>query len=351
MADQDQDEGRGSEPEPEVGRRLQQKRDRLARLLKVMTILEASAPLGLTAEQVGKITSTAKRTAYRDIKAIGSELGYPTIEKGGRYTLAPGSFLPALRLTLAQATSVFIAARLATRFADTYDPSLYSAFLALQRTLPKALGKHVVPVLAEFARRPVNATLNDHFEKLAQAWAEKRIVSFTYVPAGYDGDHGPTQRPPGRRRVHPYLLEPSMQTHSLYLIGHDEERGAVRTFKLERILDLSVTPQRFEPPNADMLARSLRLAWDIISNQAPVDVELRFVPSVAARVAETVWHPSQTSQPQADGSLLWRATVSGTTEIRLWILGWGDEVEVLAPEDLRADVVQTHARAAKLYRP
>ena len=46
-----------------------------------------------------------------------------------------------------------------------------------------------------------------------------------------------------------------------------------------------------------------------------------------------------------DGSLEWRATVSGTIEIRLWILSWGDAVEVLAPDSLR-EVVATAVRNA-----
>jgi proteasome accessory factor B len=50
-----------------------------------------------------------------------------------------------------------------------------------------------------------------------------------------------------------------------------------------------------------------------------------------------------------DGSLEWRATVAGTIEIRLWILSWGDDVEVVAPAGLRDDVAATHARAAARY--
>jgi hypothetical protein len=46
-----------------------------------------------------------------------------------------------------------------------------------------------------------------------------------------------------------------------------------------------------------------------------------------------------------DGSLTWRAVVSGTIEIRLWILSWGDAVEVLEPRELREDVASTHQRA------
>jgi proteasome accessory factor B len=78
-------------------------------------------------------------------------------------------------------------------------------------------------------------------------------------------------------------------------------------------------------------------------------VRLRFAPSVAARVREATWHPTQVVEEAADGSLVWRARVAGTVEIRLWILSWGDEVEVLAPEALREDVASTLRRALGQY--
>jgi predicted DNA-binding transcriptional regulator YafY len=48
---------------------------------------------------------------------------------------------------------------------------------------------------------------------------------------------------------------------------------------------------------------------------------------------------------EPDGSLRWSATVAGTIEIRLWILSWGDDVEVLLPAELRVDVRETLRRA------
>ena len=47
---------------------------------------------------------------------------------------------------------------------------------------------------------------------------------------------------------------------------------------------------------------------------------------------------------------MWRATVAGTIEIRLWILQWGADVEVLEPPELRADVAGTLERAIAPYR-
>jgi proteasome accessory factor B len=90
-------------------------------------------------------------------------------------------------------------------------------------------------------------------------------------------------------------------------------------------------------------------AWDIIADQDPAEVVLRFSPAVASRVREARWHPTERVDERADGSLEWRATVAGTIEIRLWILSWGDDVEVLEPAALREDVAGRLQRAAALY--
>ena len=70
---------------------------------------------------------------------------------------------------------------------------------------------------------------------------------------------------------------------------------------------------------------------------------------MSARVREATWHPSQEVRELPDGSLEWKARVAGTIEIRLWILSWGDEVEVVAPAALRDDVAATLGRAAARY--
>jgi proteasome accessory factor B len=90
-------------------------------------------------------------------------------------------------------------------------------------------------------------------------------------------------------------------------------------------------------------------AWDIIADQDPIEVVLRFSAAVASRVREARWHPTETVAEEPGGSLLWRATVAGPIEIRLWILSWGDDVEVLEPAELREDVAGRLTRAAALY--
>ena len=311
------------------------KRDRTARLLTVVGVLRANGTHGITPMEIARRTGMAKRTVYRDLKAIEGELGIPVWSEGGRWGVEGEAFLPPLRLTLSEAMAIFLSARLLARYMDKHDPVLASAFTKLEEGLPASLRAHVERTVQDLASRVVDPVFNRHVGDLTKAWADRRVVEFEYLPAPYSG-----ARSPRRATVRPYLLEPSLQTHALYLIGFDEDRDAMRTFKVERIRDLAILPRTFEAPEADVVAQ-LRRAWDIIADQPATEVVLRFRPEVAGRVMEAQWHPSQQVAELADGSLEWRATVAGTIEIRLWILSWGSDVEVLAPPELRADVVDT----------
>jgi len=42
--------------------------------------------------------------------------------------------------------------------------------------------------------------------------------------------------------------------------------------------------------------------------------------------------------------------VAHTLEMKPWIRGWGPDCEVLAPEELRKEVAEELAEAAKVYR-
>jgi predicted DNA-binding transcriptional regulator YafY len=231
------------------------------------------------------------------------------------------------------------------RYADKYDPDLASAFEKLAAALPETLQEHVRRSLDVLQDAPRDERFGDHVRLLTRAWADRRVVEIEYEGAAFEGRPGDRSR----RTVRPFLIEPSLQTHALYLIGWDEDRDAMRTFKIERIREVRVTPRAFEPPEGSRLERDLRRGWDIIADQPPAEVVLRFAPAVADRVVETTWHSLQQTERTPDGGLIWRSTVSGIIEIRLWILSWGEDVEVLEPPELRAGVADILARAAARY--
>jgi proteasome accessory factor B len=317
--------------------------DRAARFMKLAMILR-DHPDGLTAQALADLVGVSKRTVYRDLQAMDMDADLPIWQEGGRWGLGREAFLQPLALTLHEATTLFLAARMLAKASDEHDTELIGAFVKLAQVLPPVLAEHIQATVAAFSTTPRNERFTRVFRVLAEAWAQRRVVVIEYDAGVYD-----PARKPRRTRVRPWAIEPSALTHALYLIGWDESRQARRTFKVERILSAALTPETFEPKPGDTPANDLLRAWDVITDEEPVHVVIRFSVAVAKRAAETRWHPSQELEPQADGSLIWRGRVAGIREIRIWILGWGADAEVLEPSELRAEVSAELQRAAELY--
>ena len=66
----------------------------------------------------------------------------------------------------------------------------------------------------------------------------------------------------------------------------------------------------------------------------------RFSPSAAPIAREFEFHPTQQITDEHDGSLRVEFTASGWIEMVWHLYQWGDQVEVIAPEELRAMVTE-----------
>jgi predicted DNA-binding transcriptional regulator YafY len=182
------------------------------------------------------------------------------------------------------------------------------------------------------------------FSTVARGWADGRVVEIDYEPG--EGTRRTT-------RVRPYFLEPDAALRSVYLICFDEGADAMRTFKVERIRSATLLADRYDIPEGFDPDRWLAHSWGIWSSDTtPTElVQLRFDASVAHRVREATWHRSQRLTDLPGGGVELAVTVAGIVEIRPWILSWGDAVEVLAPDNLRASVADAVRHAAERYGP
>lgn len=317
--------------------------DRAARYLKIATVLHAHGEQGISAADLARQVGVSKRTVYRDLNAMDADAELPIWNEGGRFGLDSDAFLPPLALTLPEAMAFFLAARLLTKATDELDTEIIGAFVKLAQVLPPILAEQLQATADSFANTPVDEAFTRVLRTLTAALAGRRIVEIEYAAGVYDPSKGIR-----RTRIHPYAIEPSANTRALYVIGYDEERQARRTFKVERVRSASLTPDTFPATSAAVAAEMLS-AWDVVSDDTPVDISIRFSPEVAARVAETRWHPSQTAEMTTDGALLWNARVAGLLEVRSWVLGWGPDAEVLEPAELRDWVAKQHHQAAARY--
>jgi proteasome accessory factor B len=324
--------------------RIGRKRDRLARLLRVASILysKGSGEAGVPVDEIARLTGMTTRTVYRDIRALEDELDVPVFQAGrGRYGIDRKFFLPPLRLSVPEAIVLFLASRLIARWSDQYDAAVVSAFTKLADALPQPIARHVAATMLAIGAHDPNEPFSRSFSAVARGWAEGRVVEISYDP-------GTGQEK--RTRVHPFFLEPDAALRSVYLIGFDEPANAMRTYKVERIRSATLTTDRYDIPDDFDPDAWLANSWGIWSSDSTptARVRLRFDRSIAHRVREAVWHRSQELTELADGGVELAVTVAGTVEIRPWILSWGDGVEVLEPAELR-EAVATSVRAAAAH--
>jgi predicted DNA-binding transcriptional regulator YafY len=314
------------------------KRDRTARLVRVAHLL-FQHPRGLTAADIAEHIGMNVRTAYRDLGALDAEVGVKVWQDGNRYGAEAASFLPPLKLSLYEAVTLFLSARLMQRFQDHRDPHVVSAIDKLANILPIPIAQHVHASVAWLNELPPDDTRARIFDLIATGWAEGRKVKIRY----------PHERRLSERSIAPYFLEPNPGGHSRYVIGHDSVSNQVRTFRIERIEHAELTNDHFDVPPEFSVADRLRHAWGI-SDEDTVHVRLRFHDRAAAeRVVQTNWHPSQHLELEPDGSLLMTLDVGGLLEITPWLLGWGSAVEVLDPPELRHSLSTTAAEMAGRY--
>lgn len=89
--------------------------------------------------------------------------------------------------------------------------------------------------------------------------------------------------------------------------------------------------------------------FGIFQGQKSIQVVLRFSPFRARWIREQVWHPEQKIRELADGGLDLELPVADFREIKMRILSFGADVEVLSPDELRLEVAQEIKKMQGLY--
>ena len=264
----------------------------------------------------------------------------------GRLKLDRSADLTKAAFNLHEVMALHLATRLlATRF-DKHNPHAASALRKLGKALQR-LDQNISQHLLRSAdvmdeenafRDPVYL---DVLEKLTVAWAAGRKVKISHrMPDGWVGDYV----------LSPYFIEPYAVGQTTHVIGLREPPNQIRTLKIERIRSAEILAVPFQVPDSFHPRALLRDAWGIwYTEQAPQQVVLKFHPRVAERVQHSRWHRSQELEPQPDGFILWRAKIAEWQEMLPWVRGWGADVEVLDPTELRAELEKEVKKMMRVY--
>lgn len=292
--------------------------------------------------ELAKRFGVDRATIYRD--RITLERRYPFVEESpGRYRLDRVRLLSAVQLNAHEALRLYLAVKRLLRQTHFADKHTASAAEKIAARLSQPFTAHLVRATAALLDRETHPHRISVLEQVTVAWLEQRKVRLIYRALR-------AQRPL-EHTVAVYFIEPALWSESAYIVGYSETAKDIIPFKLERIEDARLTSEHFELP-ADLDEDALlRNAWGIwLGEGSLVTVRLRFAPGLAARrVQESIWHPSQTITLLEDGGCEWSVQVTDWREMLPWVRGWGADVEVLEPPELREAIRAEVRRLAERY--
>jgi len=308
--------------------------NRTDRLLAI--VLELQRAGKRRAEDLAATFETSKRTIYRDMEAL-SEAGVPVVAVPGQgYALMAGYFLPPLSFRTDEATMLLLGSDLmAQQFDAQYRAAAQSAAAKIEGVLPEKL-RAEVRGLRERIRffAPGDPAEKETLLHLRRALLDRTTVRFRYTA------RNPSERePPPYREVDPYGLVHA--SGEWLMSGYDHLRRDLRTFRLDRIEDLTSLERRFERPAAFAMRRPTE-------EERAIVVRALFDTETARWVRESRSFYTVAEEETADG-LLVTLTVRRETDVLQWLLGWGSHVQVREPESLRALIAAEAAAMLRVY--
>jgi len=309
--------------------------EQLARQWRILRTIE-SRNHGATVAELAQQEGCHARTIWRDLAAI-QEAGFPLYsEKNGqksRWSFVAGyTFHLPVPFTVTELMSLYFYRDILKIFKDTvFYESLDELFRKARSTLPQESLSYLRRIEQTFhiGFKPFKdySRFKEVIKQINEAVLNLRVLEMRY--------YSMSSKRETTRKVDPYKVW--FFNGTLYLIGWCHIHDEIRMFVLDRIKLLHVTDQRFIPPDDFDLDEYMRDSFGVIHTDVE-KVVIKFDPSLERYLKENIWHPSQVFEKNKDGSVVLTIEVGGLVEVMSWVLGFGRQAEVLAPEHLREAV-------------
>lgn len=297
----------------------------------LLDLLAAEFPNGLTSTQLAQELRVTPETIRQMITRLSDEHGISQDGEGRarRYFADPKDLYRPLNLSLPQSWTLYFALRRIIRAQQNRFYPFKSLTQRLLHTLhPQLKGSQ----LEDKADLPTEET---RFQILIEAWQTHKVAQIQYRPLSKPQVHN--------WHIAPLWFEPSVWSDANYLIAEVAlgNTTKIMNLKLDRIENVRLTSETFQPLPIDDILKRLEETWGIwVGEETPSVVVLHFHPRVARRLQETKWHYSQHLATLPNGFIEWRGTISEPMEMLPWIRGWGSDVEVIAPPVLRQEIIR-----------
>ena len=318
------------------------KYERLARLLKIITLVRANPRL--TRSDLARLCEVdSVRTIQRDINSL-AIAEVPIYWAGEGYKIMPNFFLPPLALSMEEALSLVLSASAYSEGEGNFQESaIESAISKIVTTLPKSTRELLELDSDKISVESRKVTdMSGLISQLYQAILNTKQLRVNY--------YSHRSNLVSERILDPYAL--TFRRRAWYLIAFCHTRNDILMFRSNRIKTLDYTGRTFAPPANFSLEEYMGRSWQVMRGgrtEKETEVVVKFDARIAPLIKEVNWHPTQRIEDLPDGSILFTATVSKAKEIGFWILNYGYHAEVISPESLREEIAAVAKKMCQRY--
>jgi predicted DNA-binding transcriptional regulator YafY len=192
-----------------------------------------------------------------------------------------------------------------------------------------------------FLRRGGEIALLDRsplLDEVIEAVLHHRVLSLEYVRFSGTSKH---------LRAEPLSIV--VHAHQLYVVARNEA-GKLRPYRFSRIRNAEALDDTFQYPTRSEYnpEQVFRDSFGVFLDLPVQDVALKLHKEWTTYAQSHRWHDSQSVEVADDGVVV-RLRVRVCPELESWILGFGEEAEVLAPVSLRTRIATRVAGLARIY--
>lgn len=181
---------------------------------------------------------------------------------------------------------------------------------------------------------------SEWLDKILGAIKSKNRIQFMYQ--SFIADE------PSVRRLHPYLLKE--YRNRWYVIGKNELKQRIQTFGLDRISSLEVLEDSFNADESFSPDLFFKYSIGITANSGePQKVKIKADQLLAKYLTSQPLHLSQEIEEQNENYTIFSYFLLPTYELKMLLLGFGDEVEVLEPNSLIEEIKGTAEKLIEKY--
>ena len=311
--------------------------DKADRLIELILEMQASR-IGLTLDEIEQRFQIGRRTAQRMRDAVGRI--FPNLiteideERRRRWRIPVGIAVRLFDISADELADLDSTVNwLRRERLEPYASTVGRVLSKLRAGLPAELARRTEPDLdalleAEgLAMRPGPhpRTSPEALTTIRGAIKQARTVRIVYRPVGQDR--------PVRRTLEPYGMIFGAR-HYLVACKPGSRVKSPHLYALPNILKVRIGDTPFVRDPDFSLQAFVKRSFGTFQEE-PQEIVWRFSPKAAVEAGDYMFHPSQTFEPQADGSLIVRFTAGGLQEMCWHLFTWGDDVTVLAPRQLQ----------------